>query len=122
MREDEYKRNCPECFQDYIAKRSDQIFCRNKCRYDFNNRIARAKRKNILPVDSILHKNRKVLMELYKDTKTVSRDELLKAGFNFSFHTHSLQDGNKVKYDFVYEFGITQADKDNYKIVKHAAV
>lgn len=123
MREDEYKRNCPECYKEFMAHRADQMFCCSKCRYDFHNRLARNNRKKILPMDNILHKNREVLMSLCKDSSAiVSRNQLLEAGFDFAFHTHSLQDSNKVKYDFVYEFGIAHAGEGNYKIVKHATI
>lgn len=123
MRTEEYKRNCPECYNEFIAGRADQTFCVAKCRYDFHNRIARNKRKKIIPMDNILHRNREVLMDLCNgDAATVSRQQLLDAGFDFSYHTHSLQDANKVKYDFVYEFGISPVGSGNYNIVKHARV
>jgi len=34
-----YKKNCPQCLEDYKAGRIDQVFCSTKCRNAYNNNI-----------------------------------------------------------------------------------
>jgi ribosomal protein L37AE/L43A len=121
MKENEYTRQCPDCSKEFIAQRADQLFCCNKCRYDFHNRIARGKRKKVTLIDRILHRNREVLGELFIKTKPpkVSQQELLNAGFDFGFHTHSsLAKDSQQKCYYIYEYGILKEADGKFKILQ----
>jgi hypothetical protein len=126
MEENEYQRQCTGCEAVFIASRADQLFCRSTCRCDFHNRNARQKRKQVKRIASILNKNREILKYCFAHMgldSRITRRQLEEAGFNFTYHTHSLQDGNtKEKYDFIYEFGFCNLGDGQYKLVRNGGI
>ena len=72
----------------------------------------------INPVNSILKKNRRVLMELNKTGKSkVKKEELLKHGFNFDYITRIYTTQKGSTYYFCYEQGYLPLDNDWYMLV-----
>jgi len=122
MNSQEYHKTCPECGQSFKATRIDQRYCCRKCLNSHKNRTARLKRKKVVPIDKILHRNREILKELMGKVKDgiIAKDELIFRDFNFTYHTHTLQDKKAgVSYFFVYEYGFANMQSGHYKLTKH---
>ena len=122
MNNHEYQKTCPECKKDFTAFRLDQVYCSRHCLNRTKNRQARHKRRQVSPIDKLLHRNRAILQELTAKRKDgiVSREELLFRDFNFHFHTHTLKDPDSgMTYFFLYEYGFAQMEDQRYKLVHH---
>ncbi|HNS29346.1 MAG: hypothetical protein WBI34_08660 [Tenuifilaceae bacterium] len=112
-------RTCPEC-GDKIIGRIDKKFCSDQCRNTYNNRLNSDASNLVRNINNILRKNRRVLMDLNKQSgKTmVSKDTLLTNGFNFSYHTHTYKTRKGTVYVFCYEQGyLFLEDKNTYLLV-----
>lgn len=98
-------KKCPTCFETVIG-RTDKIFCSDQCRNAFNNSKKRLSEKNIIQINKILRKNRKILSQLNPEGKTSVRKLVLeKFDFNFQYHTHLFTSANGNTYFFCYEYG-----------------
>ena len=53
-------KKCRECGIEFYG-RLNQYFCSNKCRFDFNNSIARNNKEQINSILKILMRNREIL-------------------------------------------------------------
>lgn len=110
-------KTCPEC-NDPIYGRIDKKFCSDQCRNTFNNKNKGYSTSFVREVNGILRKNRKILEELNPNGKTkVHRNQLLKKGFDFNFHTsiYTTKTGNI--YSFCYEQGYLPLENDFYALV-----
>jgi hypothetical protein len=112
------ERLCMDC-GTALKGRSDKKFCDDLCRSNYNNRLKSEDNSFLKQVNSILKRNRNVLEKLNPDGKTkVTRDKLLKAGFNFSYFTHTYQTQKGTLYHFCYEYGYLVLSKDEVLLVK----
>ncbi len=101
---------CSHCKKKIIG-RIDKKFCDSKCRNSFNNKIKRKSEKQIVEINRILRKNRKILKQFNPEGRTSIRKEYLeKLNFNFKFHTHSFSTGHGFTYKFCYEYGYLEMD------------
>lgn len=118
----DYQKICPECTGNYIARRADQIYCSNSCLNRHKNRLARQKRRKIVPIDKVLHKNRDILKAVkakYKDG-IVSARELTFREYNFKFHTHAEKEiKTGINCWGIYEFMLVPMEGQRYKIMQH---
>jgi hypothetical protein len=105
--------------EEFVKRRSNQIFASSKNRIRFNNQKARQKRLMKGPVDRILDQNRKVLSRIIggKTEIIVSKDFLLGAGFSFNYYSF-IKEINGVPYSGIYEYGIAKMPDDRFKIIK----
>ncbi len=111
-------RLCPECGQKIIG-RTDKKYCSDACRNAYNNRLNADSTNFIRNVNNTLRKNRRILMELNPSGKTeVHRDQLLKAGFDFEFHTRSITTVLDETYYFCYDQGYLSLDNGTTRLVK----
>ncbi len=111
------EKKCLEC-GDKLYGRSDQKFCSDACRNAYNNRLRSEENKMMRDVNGILKRNRKILLELNPKGKTkVSREKMLKAGFNFDYFTNELITKAGARYRFCYEQGYLGLDEDYYMLV-----
>lgn len=112
------ERRCLEC-GDILHGRSDKKFCCDQCRNAFNNRQAGVTNSSMRRINRILKKNLTVLNGLNKKGRvTLSRDELLKKEFDFSYFTH-LSTGHQGRtFYFCYDQGYTLVDSNRVMLVK----
>lgn len=107
---------CSHC-RKIIIGRIDKKFCDATCRNSFNNKIKRESETQIVEVNRILRKNRKILKQFNPEGRTSIRKEYLeKLNFNFKFHTHSFSTGHGFTYKFCYEYGYLEMD-DGIKVL-----
>lgn len=122
--DEEYKKVCPYCEVEFEAKRINQKFCRNKCKYTFNNRKRKEKSLEKHLQQEILDRNHNVLSILYQSSKglgrRVSKEELVKRGFSFVFFTHYGKTENGKHIMNVYNFSLCAEGSGEYTIKKAA--
>jgi hypothetical protein len=103
------------------ARRIDKRFCNDECRDDYHNAIKFANSQEIKQVQAILRRNRNILKTLLgnKPEVIVSREILLKKGFEFDYHTHHVISKTKGnEYIFTFNYGYWAMGNEQYKVVK----
>lgn len=109
---------CLDC-NTPIKGRTDKKFCDDQCRSNFNNRKKAADHSYLTQVNQILKKNRAILIAKNPDGKTkTKREVLLRKGFNFNYHTHTLTTQKGSTYIFCYEYGYLLLENDEILLVK----
>jgi hypothetical protein len=90
-----------------IRGRSDKKFCNDSCRNCYNNQRKPCSTDTIRLINSVLLKNRKILMQLVRedDRKKTSREQLSLLGFVFSYYTHCYTNKKGGQYFFCYDYG-----------------
>lgn len=94
---------CPECEADYVPNRTDQKFCKQKCKNKYNNRRYKSINLATRTLDQILHRNYQILKSLQVDRLT--RNDLTGFGFNLKYYTHKSQTTNKEIIFCLYDIG-----------------
>jgi hypothetical protein len=113
---------CLECHELIRKGRSDKKFCNSTCKDKYYNRLKLEARKEIGRIDTVLKRNRKILKQVFnpqKEDGLITRETLLKAGFEFEFHTHHVI--TKIRsneFIFCYDYGYREVEKDKYKVIK----
>lgn len=112
---------CLNCEKPLGFGRPDRKFCGDACRHDYHNREKADDHAETKKIQAILKKNHKILKQLlgYKQGVTVSRDELIRAGYNFDYHTHTKNTTNEsLEYVFCYNYGFRLREDGFFRIVK----
>lgn len=119
MEEYEHERKCRGCPKIMVDPRLNQLFCSIKCKWRYHNRIAKGIRDKLKYINHILATNRKILERLFlynpegKHTKLF----LKRAGFNFQYSTHRMQNGDGQLVYFCFEYGLDGND-EGFRIIK----
>jgi len=101
-----------------IKGRYDKKYCDDTCRNSYHNQQNKENNAYVRGINSQLKRNRKILEELNTQGKTTKhKDELLKRGFDFKYHTHQYTTKSGSTYHFVYEHGYLALDNDFYMLV-----
>ena len=105
---------CPYSNEEFIAKRSNQIYACKEYRVESNNIKQRALRKTTEYTDKMLHKNYKILNSLLNndESNSFSLDYLKGAGFDFKYFTSAKSD-NKSTYYCIYDIAFKKTDDSN---------
>jgi hypothetical protein len=77
--------------------------------------------KEIKTIDLVLKKNRKILKKLFdpKKEKPVGKELLLRQGFDFTYHTHSIVTKiQQNEFTFCYDYEYREVDNGKYKIIR----
>lgn len=105
---------CQFC-KKIVKGRADKKFCDDQCRSSYHYQSNWADRNVMNRINQILKKNRKILQEIHQCGKTnCKKQELLSAGLNFNFYTHSTD----KKHHFCYEYGYQYIDHSRIEIIK----
>jgi hypothetical protein len=102
------KRNCLCCGQ-ILHGRTDKKFCDDGCRNSFNNQQNSSQNKEIRKINSILKRNRAILLAKLPEGKKqvkVSKDYLIFSGFSFGYMTHQVLQPSGFCAQCCYELGI----------------
>ena len=107
---------CPYSDEEFVAKRSNQIYACKDYRVESNNIKQRALKKTTEYIDKQLHKNYKTLNSLLgkSENHTCSIDYLKGAGFSFLYFTNA-QSEDKATFYCIYN--IAYRKLDNSKIL-----
>jgi predicted nucleic acid-binding Zn ribbon protein len=108
---------CLEC-GDPIKGRADKKFCSDQCRVTYNNRLNSDDTNYLRNVNYALRKNRRILVELNTTGKTkVSREKLMRKGFDFGYFTSTYKTKDGAIYYYCYEQGYLPIEKEYYLLV-----
>ena len=110
------ERKCFNC-GNQLRGRSDQKFCDDGCRGNFNNLRRSVEEQTLKIINTALRKNRKILMTLKPNgNATVNILNLPKCGFDFEYHTYDIIRNGK-NFRFCYEFGYALVSEERVKLV-----
>ena len=111
-------KNCLEC-GEVIVGRIDKKFCSDLCRNSHNNDRLIHINKKLSNTNSILKKNRQILERLIEQRiRKISRENLLRQGFNFYYITGMEYDSVKCFCFYCYEYGYYVLEGNYYKFLK----
>lgn len=111
---------CLYCGKSIKSGRIDKKFCNSGCKDAYNNEQKESERNEIRAIDLIIKKNRRVLKRLYNpkySDRKVSKEELIREGFEFGFLTHvavTITKSNEII--FCYDYGFREITKDKFRI------
>jgi len=117
----EETKTCLQCGKN-LRGRSDKKFCDDYCRNNYNNQLKAHANNYVRNINNALGKNRRILEDVLPENKekaTITKQNLLHAGFQFKYitHTHTYKNGNT--YFFCYDYGYRPLDNDWYVVVKN---
>ena len=111
-------KKCRECSIEFHG-RLNQYFCSDKCRFDFNNSVARNNKEQINSILKILMRNREILKKQFETgTTEISKADLSSQWYNFTYLTHQLRSEDSKNYIFCFEYGFYVLN-NTVKITKH---
>lgn len=112
-------KTCLECGEKIIG-RSDKKFCSDACRNAYNNKLNSDSNNLIRNINNTLRKNRRILEEVCKeeDKGKISKNALLREGFDFTYFTSTRTTQKGATYVFVYEYGYLPLENEQYLVVK----
>jgi hypothetical protein len=115
-------RACPECGNKIIG-RADKKFCSDGCRNAHNNALNKDNKNLVRNINNRLRKNYRILEILNtKDKTKVTKEKLLRAGFNFEYFTSIYTTKTGSVYYYLYDQGYLPLDNDFYLLVKREGV
>lgn len=109
---------CPECGNKIIG-RSDKKYCSDACRNAHNNELNKDTKNLVRNVNNRLRKNYRILEALNsKDKIKVSRERLIREGFNFEYFTSIYTTKSGSVYYYLYDQGYLPLENDYFLLVK----
>lgn len=111
-------RTCPEC-GNKILGRADKKFCSDACRNSHNNALNKDVKNLVRNINNRLRKNYRILEALNPQDKTkVSKEKLLRLGFNFEYFTSLYTTKSGSVYYYLYDQGYLPLENDYYLLVR----
>ena len=114
------RKTCPIC-KGKIIGRTDKKFCSVSCKNNYHKRLTAHTDNAASRINKILHRNRSILQELLgkqiRQAK-VSRIELEKRKFNFTYITKYTINNAGKEYRYVYDFSYMTFSDDTVLINK----
>ncbi|HTE29463.1 MAG TPA: hypothetical protein VK666_03755 [Chryseolinea sp.] len=110
------EKKCRECGIP-IKGRTDKVFCADYCRNAFNNRLNSDAALHMRNTNSVLRKNRRILIELSGKANPVRREMLLARGFDFNHFTSWKTTKTGDQFFYCYERGYVKAKKGYFRLV-----
>ncbi len=112
------ERECLDCGTQ-LRGRADKKFCDDQCRSNYNNRLKAGSSSALRPVNAILRKNHSILTKLCAGNKIkLRKDDLLRYGFDLTYHTHLYNTQNGNTYYFCYDYGYMRLDGEVFLVVR----
>ena len=104
-----------------MVGRNDKLFCSVKCKNYYHVNLRKATAIEVKVIDTILHRNRSILLEVLGKRKgqiKVERVVLEKKKFTFKYHTHLHMNSKGKTYHYVYDFAWMEFSNDEILIVR----
>ncbi len=113
------QRKCLQCAKKVIG-RADKKFCNDYCRNAYNNVVKGSVNKIVRNINNKLKRNRNILEQILggEPNKKMHKDQFVKEGFHFDYHTHTLKNKKGDTYFFCYEYGYLQTGENWFLVVK----
>lgn len=99
--------------------RLDKKFCDQHCRNSYNNQRYRNQHLAFRPINAILRTNRTILFSILQESQQtqISRQDLMKKGFNFNYITHIRKIAASKSCYFCYDVGYHTLDNGYFAVV-----
>ncbi len=118
------RNTCTQCGAP-IKGRVDKKYCSTKCKNDYNY-LHRQTNDIVKTIDNILHKNHRIMTQLFKDEKRkhfkVQKVFLSKMGFDFSYYTGTYLNSANKRYYYIYNFAWMEFSKQEIMVVQNKSV
>lgn len=112
------KKQCQICGTAFIG-RVDKKFCSDGCRAVYHQNNKSADVTIVKEVNKILKLNRSLLVKLNPNGKSVvTKEALVKLGFNFNYYTNTITTKTGNVYYFCYEYGYLYGEDRKLVLVK----
>jgi hypothetical protein len=111
---------CKICKKTLVG-RADKIFCSSKCKNYYHVNLRNATDIQTLEIDSILHRNRSILLEIIGKNgtqKKVPRIVLEKKKFRFKYLTHFHVNSQGKTFHYNYDLAWMEFSDDEILIVR----
>lgn len=109
------------CCGKPLRGRSDKKFCDDHCRNSFNNQRNAPDSTYVRRITHALKKNRRLLKSLVDETggsTRTSREELLEAGFQFRYFTHTSLNQDGGTYFHCYDYAYLPLPNDRVLVIR----
>ena len=113
-------RLCLDCDKPFKG-RADKKFCDDYCRNNYNNQLKAGSNNLVRNINNALIKNRRILECLLPEPEEmgrVSKENLLREGFQFKYITHIYTNQKGTNYFFCYDHGYLLLEDDWYLLVR----
>ena len=113
-------KTCPIC-KSIVVGRSDKRFCSVACKSQYHKRLIGSTALATAKIDSILHRNRSILLELMGKNETQIKIpilELEKKKFNFNYITKFIINKQGKTYHYVYDFSWMSFSSNEVLIIR----
>jgi hypothetical protein len=114
-------RQCLNCQEPIKQGRTDRKFCSEGCKNEYHNNQKAESRAEIIRIEKALKNNLRILKKVLgtKQEEIISKETLLKMGFEFDYHTHHFFSSyQKNEYIFCYNYGYRKVEGERLKVVK----
>ena len=114
------KNKCKICSKILVG-RNDKLFCSVKCKNYYHVNLRKATEREVKQIDTILHRNRSILLEILGKRKVqikVERVLLEKKKFTFKYHTHFYTNSKGKTYYYVYDLAWMEFSNDEILIIR----
>jgi len=116
------KKICIVCKEEMYG-REDKRFCSSACKNKYHKMMRQQNTAHIvLKIDSILHRNRTILQELFTNTKSqkliLPRIILKKKGFDFEHFTGTYTNSKNKLYHYIYDFAWMEFSNQEVMLVR----
>lgn len=113
--------DCLQCQKPITKGNKGKKFCNEGCKTAYHNQQKSEENEEIRKIKLALLNNKRILQKLLDNVseQIVTKEQLLKEGFDFDYHTHHVKSkiqGNE--FIFSYNYGYRIMDDGTYKIVK----
>jgi hypothetical protein len=113
-------KKCKICSK-LLVGRNDKLFCSIKCKNYYHVNLRKVTALEVKEIDTILHRNRSILLELMGKRKgqvTIERILLQKKKFQFKYHTHQHVNSKGKTYCYLYDFAWMEFSNDTILVVR----
>lgn len=111
---------CKICSTEFFG-RSDKKFCSLRCKNYYHVNLRKVTDKAVKEIDTILHRNRSILLEILGKTagqKKIDKLVLEKKKFNFFYRTHMTVNSAGKTYNYVYDLAWMEFSDNSILIVR----
>ena len=102
----------------FYPNRSNQKFASRENQIAYNNARAKVKRDYLNEIDSCVHRNWRILLELLGNNRIIIKSEAFLNGYGYDFRfLNNIRTEGGNAYFAIYNVGIRQIDFNNYEII-----